>query len=41
MPILFILESEYLTLEALEGVEGFKIGGRVIRTVKHVRNLCY
>jgi len=39
LPILFILYSEYLTKEALEGFEDFKIGGQVIHTVKYVNDL--
>jgi hypothetical protein len=38
-PILFIVYSEYLTKEALEGFEDFKIGGQVIRTVKYADDL--
>jgi len=34
-PILFYLYSEYLTKEALERFENFKIGGQVIRTIKY------
>jgi hypothetical protein len=34
-PILFNLYSEYLTNVALEGFGDFKVGGQVIRTVKH------
>jgi hypothetical protein len=41
MPIIFVLQSEYFTKEALEGVEDFKIGGQVICTAEHVRYLCY
>jgi hypothetical protein len=38
-PILFNLYSEYLTKEALEGFGEFKIGGKVIRTVKYADDL--
>ena len=38
-PILFNLYSEYLTKEALEGLEGFKIGGKIIHTVKYADDL--
>jgi hypothetical protein len=38
-PILFNLYSEYLTKEALEGFGGFKIEGKVIRTVKYADDL--
>jgi retron-type reverse transcriptase len=34
-PILFNLYSGYLTKEILEGLEEFKIGGKVIHTVKY------
>jgi hypothetical protein len=34
-PILFNLYSECLTNEALEGYEDFKIGGKIINTVKY------
>jgi hypothetical protein len=34
-PILFNLYSKYLTKEALEGLEDFKIGGQIINTVKY------
>jgi hypothetical protein len=37
-PILFILYSEYLTKEALEGFGDFKIG-QVIRTAKYADDL--
>jgi hypothetical protein len=33
--ILFNLYSEYLTKEALEGLGDFKIGGKIIHTVKY------
>jgi hypothetical protein len=32
---MFNLYSEYLTKEALEGLGDYKIGGKVIRTVKY------
>jgi hypothetical protein len=38
-PILFNLYSEYLTKVALEGFGEFKIGGRVIHTVKYASDL--
>jgi hypothetical protein len=38
-PILFYSYSEYLTKEALEGLEGFKIGGQIIHTVKYADDL--
>jgi hypothetical protein len=38
-PILFNLYSEYLTKEALEGFGDFRIGGKVIRTVKYADDL--
>jgi hypothetical protein len=38
-PILFNLYSEYLTKEALDGFGGFRIGGKVIRTVKYADDL--
>jgi hypothetical protein len=38
-PILFNLCSEYLTKEALEGFEDFKIGGQIIHTVKYADDL--
>jgi hypothetical protein len=38
-PILFNLYSEYLTKEDLEGFGDFKIGGKVIRTVKYADDL--
>jgi retron-type reverse transcriptase len=34
-PILFNLQNEYLTKEALEGFGDFKIGGQIIHTVKY------
>jgi len=34
-PILFNLYSEYLSKEALEGFENFKIGGQIINTLKY------
>jgi hypothetical protein len=37
--ILFNLFSEYLTKEALEGFEDFKIGGQIIHTVKYADDL--
>jgi hypothetical protein len=33
------LYSEYLKKEALEGLGDFKVGGKVIRTVKYADNL--
>jgi len=36
--ILFNLYSEYLTKEAPEWSEGFKVGGQVIYTVKYADN---
>jgi hypothetical protein len=39
LPILFNLYSKYLTKEALEGSEDFKIGGQVIHTVKYADDL--
>ena len=38
-PILFNLYGECLTKEALEGFGGFKIGGKVIHTVKYADDL--
>jgi hypothetical protein len=38
-PILFNLYSEYLTMEALEGLGDFKIGGQIIHTVKYADDL--
>jgi hypothetical protein len=38
-PILFKLNSECLTKEALEGFGDFKVGGQVIRTVKYSDDL--
>jgi len=38
-PILFNLYSEYLTKEALEGLGYFKIGGKIIHTVKYAYEL--
>jgi len=38
-PILFNLYSEYLTKEALEGLGNFKIGGKIIHTVKYADDL--
>jgi len=38
-PILFNLYSEYLTKEALEGLEDFKIGRQIIHTVKYADDL--
>ena len=38
-PILFNLNSEYLTKEALEGLGDFKIGGKIIHTVKYAYEL--
>jgi hypothetical protein len=37
--IIFNLHSEYLTKEVLEGSENFKIGRKVIHTVKYVDTL--
>jgi hypothetical protein len=39
LPIIFNLYSEYLTKEALGGFGDFKIGGKVIRTVKYADDL--
>ena len=38
-PILFNLCSEYLTKEAPEGFGDFKIGGKIIHTVKYADDL--
>jgi hypothetical protein len=38
-PILFNLQSEYFTKEALEGFGDFKIAGQVIHTVKYADGL--
>ena len=38
-PILFNLYSEYLTKEALDGLEDFNIGGQIIHTVKYADDL--
>jgi hypothetical protein len=38
-PILFTLYSECLTKEALEGFGDFKIGGKIIHTVKYADDL--
>jgi hypothetical protein len=38
-PILFKLYSECLTKEALEGFGDFKIGGKIIHTVKYADDL--
>ena len=38
-PILLNLYSEYLTKEALKGMGDFKIGGKIIHTVKYVDDL--
>jgi predicted nucleotidyltransferase len=38
-PVLFNLYSEYLTKEALERLEDFKIGGLIIHTVKYADDL--
>jgi hypothetical protein len=38
-PIRFILYSEYLTKEALEGFGDFKIGGQIFHTVKYAVDL--
>jgi len=38
-PILFNLNSEYLTKEGLEGYGDFKIGGHVIRSAKYTDDL--
>jgi len=38
-PILFNVYSECLTKEGLEGCGEFKIGGKIIRSVKHTDNL--
>jgi hypothetical protein len=38
-PILFNVDSEYLTKEVLVGFGDFKTGGQVIRTVKYVDDL--
>ena len=39
LPILLNLYSEYVTKEALEGLEDFKIVGQVIRTVKRADDI--
>jgi hypothetical protein len=38
-PILFNLSSRYLNKEALEGLGDFKIGGKIIHTVKYAGDL--
>ena len=38
-PILFNLYSEYLTKEALEGLGDFKIGRKIIHSVKYADDL--
>ena len=38
-PILFILYSECLTKEALDGLGDFNIGGKIIQTVKYADDL--
>ena len=38
-PILFNLYSECLTKEALDGLGDFKIGGKIIHTVKYANDL--
>jgi predicted nucleotidyltransferase len=38
-PILFILYSEYLAKETLEGLGDFKIGGQISHTVKYADDL--
>ena len=38
-PILFILYSECLTKEALDGLGDFNIGGQIIQTVKYAVDL--
>ena len=38
-PILFNLYSECLTKEALDGLRDFKIGGKIVHTVKHADDL--
>ena len=38
-PVLFNLYSECLTKEALEGFGDFKIGGKIIHTVKYADDL--
>ena len=37
--VLFNVYSEYLTKQALEGLEDFKIGGQIIHTVKYADDL--
>jgi hypothetical protein len=39
-PLLFNLYSEYVTQEALEGLEDFKVG-QIISTVRYADDLCY
>ena len=38
-PILFNLYSEYLTKEALDGLEDFNFGGQIVQTVKYADKL--
>jgi len=38
-PVLFNLHIEYLTKETLEGFENFKLGGKVMRSVKYAEDL--
>jgi hypothetical protein len=38
-PLLFNLYSEYVTQEALEGLEDFKVGGQIISTVRYADDL--
>jgi hypothetical protein len=38
-PLLFKLCSEYVTQEALEGHEDFKVGGQIIRMVRYADDL--
>jgi len=40
-PILFNLQRDCFTKEALKGFGGFKIGGQVIVTVKCADDVCY
>jgi predicted nucleotidyltransferase len=38
-PFLFNLYSEYVTQEALEGLEEFKVGGQIFSTVRYADDL--
>jgi retron-type reverse transcriptase len=38
-PLLFNLDSEYITQEALEGLGNFKVGGQIISTVRYADDL--